>query len=184
LEEEVTSSFGTFVASSQQASLISKLFVTTEHTFDKTTIMDSADQMRAIAASTTPIILDVFSEGDDNSASPSFASFAQFRTRIVIKATALHAKLRDEYLTGVRGPIPASTYLGKTKPMYEFIRKTLGIKMHGCENIAMFPNGIGTDDVSIGQNVSKIYEAIRDRQTQEVIISMFAWFVGSLWCLL
>ena len=30
--------------------------------------------------------------------------------------------------------------------------------MHGSENFKSFPNGIGADEVSIGQNISKIYE--------------------------
>ena len=34
--------------------------------------------------------------------------------------------------------------------------------MHGSENFKSFSNGIGVDEVSIGQNISKIYEVRYD----------------------
>lgn len=42
--------------------------------------------------------------------------------------------------------------------MYEFVRITLGIRMHGSENYNRFANGLGIEDVTIGQNVSLIHE--------------------------
>ncbi|KAF4620679.1 hypothetical protein D9613_000743 [Agrocybe pediades] len=173
LEEELGSSFASFIPKSKEADLLENLFAVMEHAFDKTTIMDSADQMSAVAASTAPILLDHFAASEEAD-SPTVGTFTRFRNGIVTKLTALHAKLRDEYLTGARGPAPASALLGKTKAMYNYIRKDLGIKMHGAENHSKFANGIGSDEVSIGQNISKIYEAIRDGKTRAVIISMFA----------
>ncbi|KAH9485448.1 Phenylalanine ammonia-lyase [Psilocybe cubensis] len=173
LDEELTSSFGTFVEASKYELLSSQLFASMEQTFDKTTVMDSADQMRAISSSTTPAILGFFN-GVDPASCPSLNDITQFQSRIATKARNLHHDLRHEFLTGARGPTPASGQLGKTKGMYEFVRKTLGIKMHGLENFTQFPNAIGTDDVSIGQNISKIYEAIRDGQVKGVVLSMLA----------
>ena len=131
-----------------------------EQTFDKTTVMDSADQMQAIAASTTPVILDLFSgvKRSDAASGPSFTTLSDFRSRVATKATVLHEKLRREYLSGSRGPTPAIAKLGKTRGMYSYIRKDLAIKMHGTENFTQFPNGIGVNDVSVGESISKIYE--------------------------
>jgi len=157
LEEEFTSSFSSFVATSHQDSLVKNLSASMESVFDKTTIMDSEDQMRAVAASTASVLLDHFNENEVTD-SPTMGTFAQFRSGIAAKLTALHAKLRDEYLTGARGPAPASALLGRTRDMYNFVRKDLGIKMHGAENHSKFVHGLGSDEVSIGQNISKIYE--------------------------
>jgi len=131
-----------------------------EQTFDKTTVMDSADQMQAIAASTTSVILDLFNDGksSDAASTPSLQTLSDFRSRVATEATALHEKLRREYLSGSRGPTPAISKLGKTRDMYSYIRKDLAIKMHGAQNFSQFPNGIGVDDVSVGENISKIYE--------------------------
>ena len=79
--------------------------------------------------------------------------------------------LRTSYLDGSRGPFPASPYLGATRPMDEFIRRTLGIKMHGYENLTYFEDGFG--DVLIGGNISVIYESIRDGRMQGVVIGLF-----------
>ena len=48
--------------------------------------------------------------------------------------------------TRLRGNAPAAQYLNKTQPVYEFRRVTLGIRMHGAENLKRFPNGHGRTD--------------------------------------
>jgi len=154
--------------------------------------MDSADQMQAVAASTTSVILDLFNDGkrSDVASGHSLQTLSDFRSRVAAEATAFHEKLRHEYLSGIRGPTPAISKLGKTRGMYSYIRKDLAIKMHGAQNFSQFPNGIGVDDVSVGENISKIYEvskqpayfrasdehdqAIRDGHMQDVVFSMFA----------
>ena len=127
--------------------------------------MDSADQMHAIAASSASVIMDFFcsSEFSDNSAlCPSLTLITEFRSHISTKATTLHENLRKSFLSGAVGHAPASPYLGRTKRLYEFVREGLGIRMHGSENFKSFRNGIGADEVSIGQNISKIYEVCGD----------------------
>ncbi len=58
--------------------------------------------------------------------------------------------------------------------MYEFVRVTLGIRMHGSENYHHFENGLGVEDVTVGENVSLIHEAIRDGKLQPTIIGLFS----------
>ncbi|KAF5321526.1 hypothetical protein D9619_001870 [Psilocybe cf. subviscida] len=170
LDDELSASFGTSV----QGDLSSKLFQAMEHTFDKNTVMDCVDLMTTVAAATTPLIVDYFAQSTSApEANPSMSAVFDFRARIASKAAEMQTQLRKEYLGGERGPVPASAQLGKTRAMYEFVRKDLGIMMHGAENFGGFQNGIGNDDVSIGGNISKIYEAIRDGKTVSVVLSMF-----------
>ncbi|KAF8806411.1 phenylalanine ammonia-lyase [Phlegmacium glaucopus] len=177
IEEELASSFGSFISISQLNTLSSKLFTVMQHTFDKTTIMDSADQMRAVAESSASVIMDFFcnaeSSNDGPAPSPSLAVIFGFRSHISTRAITLHETLRKAFLSGGRGHAPASPYLGRTKRLYEFIREGLGIRMHGSENHELFPNGIGVDELSVGQNISKIYEALRDGNMQNTIFSLF-----------
>lgn len=162
LEEEIDTGFSSFIAASAQNTLSGKLFRVMEQTFDKTTVMDSVDQMHAIAASSTPVIIDFFNSAglSDNFSGPSLGDLSDFRSRVASKATVLHEKLRREYLFGSRGPTPAIAKLGKTRCMYSYIRKDLGVKMHGTQNFSPIPKGIILDDheVSVGENISKIYE--------------------------
>lgn len=172
VSEELQSTLS--ISATRNAKFAVKLRQTMQLAFDKTTTMDAADQMDAIASSATIVLLDTLTTAD----SPMFnisalASIPQFRTNVANRATVLMDNLRAEYLGGKRGPSPASAYLGKTKSVYEYIRVDLGIKMHGTENYAGFPNGLGVDDQTIGQNVSLIHESIRDGKIQGVVAELF-----------
>ncbi|KAF9481550.1 phenylalanine ammonia-lyase [Pholiota conissans] len=176
LKEEIANSFGSFISPPVQDIVFGRLLAIMMNTFDKTTIMDASDQMQAMAAATTPVLVEIFvnlSEADQASSTPSINVLSAFRAHIASRATELQEALRGEFLSGARGSAPASAQLGKTRGMYEFIRKDLGIKMHGAENHGHFANGIGHDDVSIGQNISKIYEAIRDGHIRNTVLSLF-----------
>lgn len=190
--EELVAHFP-FISSSERETLHGILLRTMSQSFDKNTIMDNADQMAQVASSTIPLLLEFFKESSDKGAAVSLCTLSNFQASIATRATELHHELRVAFLTGVRGPIPASPYMGLTRGVYEFVRKDLAVKMHGDENLAVFPNGIGVDNVSIGQNISKIYEvnfflvlflplafwltgfnqAIRDGKLRSIIISLF-----------
>jgi len=173
LEEEIDAGFSSFIGAPAQNTLSGKLYRVMEQTFDKTTVMDSADQMHAIAASSAPVVIDFFNSVglSDSFSAPSLGDLSDFRSRVASKATVLHERLRREYLFGSRGPTPAIAKLGKTRGMYSYIRKDLGVKMHGTQNFSPTPNGIIVDDeASIGENISKIYEV---RQS----FSLSTWFL-------
>ncbi|KAJ3509907.1 hypothetical protein NLJ89_g4970 [Agrocybe chaxingu] len=172
LKKELVDSFDFPVTHSKQHTKLStQLFRIAGNAFEKTTIMDSADQMRQVAASTVPAIIQFFEENGADGA-PTLSAISEFQGSVATRSAELHHSPRGEFLTGVRVLVPASPYLGKTRAVYEFVRKGLGIKMHGAKNYGGFVNGIG-DDVSIGQNISKIYEAIYDRQMQNAVVATF-----------
>jgi phenylalanine ammonia-lyase len=146
--------------------------------------------MTHVVAASVPILVDFFTTGP--SVDPSaLSAIPAFRASVASRATSLLVALRKEYLSGARGQAPASDYLGRTRPIYEFIRLTLGIRMHGSENESAFANGLGVEDVTIGQNVTLIHEvrdtildemrgsswctqAIRDGKMQAVVANLFA----------
>ena len=116
--------------------------------FDKSTVMDSADQMQQVAASAIPAMLKFFKQHPELPAdSLPLSVLSDFQTRFAEKAIELHQCVA-----------PASEYLGLTRRVYEYVRQDPGVKMHGEENRAMFPRGFNADNGSIGQNISKIYE--------------------------
>lgn len=179
VEEELASIFRVYLPDSQRADLAQKIHYTMIVTLDKTTTMDNVDRMEAVAASTTSIFVDFFKKPQHSgSGHPITADIVNlvstFRSKVASRSVNLLERLRKSFLSGERGRAPASAYLNKTRPVYEFVRLTLGVRMHGSENYSHFANGLGVDDVSVGQNVSRIYEAIRDGQLQPVVVSLFA----------
>ncbi|KAG6820247.1 hypothetical protein H0H93_003411 [Arthromyces matolae] len=176
VNDELTSIFGKFLTPSQQSILAKKVLAAMTMTLDKTSTMDSSDRMTIVAASTTNTFVDFLSGAEFADAVFTTAAIpliSQFRSHVASRALNLLDQLRRDYLSGDRGAAPAAAFLSKTKTVYEYIRVTLGVRMHGSENYARFVNGLGVDEVSIGQQISRIHEAIRDGKIQSVVASLF-----------
>ncbi len=156
VEEELSAHFGRSLSRHESASVFRDVLKSMYRTLDSTTTMDAAPRMMKVASASVSVLVDFFTSP---SADPSaLSAVPAFRASVASRATSLLVTLRKEYLSGTRGPAPASKYLNKTRPVYEFVRKTLGIRMHGSENESVFSNGLGVEDVTIGQNVSLIHE--------------------------
>ncbi|KAL0072708.1 transmembrane protein [Marasmius tenuissimus] len=146
-------------------------------TWEHSSTMDSGARMHKIAASSSTVLLDFFTPlalAESESIGSALAAIPKFRVAFATRATTLYEQLRNAYLFGKRGVAPASQYLNKTRPMYEFVRKTLGIRMHGIENYNHFANGHGFEEQTVGQDVSIIHEAIRDGKMKSVLVSMLS----------
>ncbi|THV07334.1 phenylalanine ammonia-lyase [Dendrothele bispora CBS 962.96] len=173
LSSEFKSAFRSAFGSNEQA-VINKLFNQMTQTLDKTSTMDAVDQMNAVASSCVTVLVQTLTSQsqESDSLTPVYRSISEFCTKVSARATESMNKLRASYLSGERGATPASPYLGKTKLVYEYIRVTLGVKMHGADNLSGFSNELGEND-SIGQKISLIHEAIRDGKMQKVVVNLF-----------
>ena len=156
IAEEVSKLFSNNLSSEEMDLLHSSLYSKYQHTMDKTTTMDAVDQMKEVTASFAPMLVEVFTS--TRVMPDALSAIPRFRSNISSRATQLFDRLRASYLSGERGATPASSLLGRTRSVYEFIRVSLGIRMHGSENYSAFANGLGVDDPTIGQNISSIYE--------------------------
>ncbi|EJF57761.1 hypothetical protein DICSQDRAFT_173631 [Dichomitus squalens LYAD-421 SS1] len=121
--------------------------------------MDAAARMRAFAASTTMPLVDFFAQQDGPHALGGIVSF--------------RAQLAERLTASLVGLAPTAAYLGKSPGVYEFIRTTLSIRMHGAENAHDFKEGPGVEGQTIGQHISLIHEAIRDVKMQDVVVGLF-----------
>ncbi|KAJ6593984.1 L-Aspartase-like protein [Mycena capillaripes] len=171
VRQELDASFGSTLAEPKFAHAV---FNVMKSTLEKTSTMDAGEQMREVASSSSTMLLNFFANTEfSSSQGPALVAIPGFQANVTLRGATLLNKLRGEFLSGQRGASPASLYLGKTRPVYEFIRVTLDIRMYGAENFNSFANGLGVDDVTIGQNISMIYEAIRDRQMQNILVRLF-----------
>jgi phenylalanine ammonia-lyase len=173
LQEELEGHFGAPI-------IYARLFKTIVATLDESTTMDCSDRMKKVAQScTAPLVDHLLATPPLTSSIPNIPAF---RTSLACRLTALYDQLAKAFLNGAYGPTPASKYLKKTRTVYEYIRTELKIKMHGKENFERFDNiGIdglvgmpGGDDGTIGQNITRIYEAIRDGNLQAAVVETFA----------
>jgi len=169
--KELHASFGAALPESEFSAVEQHVRKAAIDTFEKTSTMDLYERMHKIAASSSTVLVDFLTRSSNPDAVSSLVQIPEFRRRFSEKMAQLMDELRHAYLFGERGAAPASPYLNKTKPMYEFVRLTLGIRMHGAENYNRFANGHGVDECTIGESVSLIHEAIRDGKMQQAMIA-------------
>jgi len=174
--EELSLLFGPHLTQSELGETTSQVCAALQDTLNDTSTMDAAERMVKVAASSSTVLLDVFTGPSISCSNPgaALASIPVFRSKVAARAESLLDELRRAYLFGGRGASPASPHLNKTRPVYEFVRLTLGIKMYGGENYNSFVNGMGVDEDIVGGNVSLIHEAIRDGKMQPIIAGLFA----------
>ncbi|RDB24836.1 Phenylalanine ammonia-lyase [Hypsizygus marmoreus] len=175
--EELAESFGQSLSSSEFDVLVIKVCHAMQESLETTSTMDAPERMQKVAASTTTLLVDFFTSPgftETGSLASIMSSIPDFRSDVASRSATLLDNLRRDYLSGARGAAPASRYLNKTRPVYEFVRLTLGIRMHGSENYSGFVNGLGVDDTTVGESISLIHEAIRDGKLQPVIVGMFS----------
>ncbi|KAJ6625560.1 phenylalanine ammonia-lyase [Mycena sp. CBHHK59/15] len=171
VRQELNASFGPSLCHSK---LVLSVCNAMKSTLERTSTMDIVDQMREAASSSSTLLLSFFTSPEfESSQGPALVAIPGFQASVALRGTKLLDQLRGEFLSGKRGASPASLYLGNTRAVYEFIRVKLGINMHGTENYSGFANGLGVDDVTIGQNISLIYEAIRDGEMQKTVLLLF-----------
>jgi phenylalanine ammonia-lyase len=160
--EELEANFFSY-SSSQLATLAQGISYVMTETLMMTSTMDAVERMAKVAASGTNVLVDFFCGSgftDDAVSALALRSVPMFRSSVASRAVTFMNHLRGEYLSGSKGAAPASMYLHKTRPIYDFIRITLGIPMHGSENYSQFKKGLGTEHDNIGQNISLIHEVL------------------------
>ncbi|KAI0282814.1 phenylalanine ammonia-lyase [Russula aff. rugulosa BPL654] len=183
VQTELLANFGSYVSSAEEGPSLKQILGVMLATLDSTTTMDATDRMIRVAASSDSLIVKHFMQAKGPGVI-ALSGLPCFNNNIAKRATALLTDLRDAYLTGARGTAPARLHLTKTRPVYEFVRMTLGIGMHGLENHRIFPDGMDLEDSTIGEKVSLIHErvfvdkifvskAIRDGQLQRIIAGLF-----------
>ncbi|KAF7315137.1 Phenylalanine ammonia-lyase [Mycena indigotica] len=171
VERELTRLFSIEFSPKELSTLISAVRAALHKALDETSTMDAHPRMIKVAAASTTVLVDAFTAWNKHCA---LVAIPAFREAVSTQAEQLLDGLRRSYLLGERGAAPASQYLNKTRPVYEFVRVKLGIKMHGSENYGGWVNGLGVDEDTTGGHVSLIHEAIRDGKLQPIIVGLFA----------
>lgn len=126
--------------------------------YHSTVTMDLKEQMQAVASSCIPVIVKFFATNPSLHYQPTLSDIMAVTNAFATRGIDLMSQLRDQYLTGLKGRAPASSYLGRTCRIYQFIRVELGVPMHGEENLKRFGNAPYANTKTIGHHVSVIYK--------------------------
>ena len=181
------------------ASLVSDLIPALTEALDRTTTLETNIRMHKVAgACVVPLVTALSASpapGVELGALPTFIS--ALAMRLVKKLTELRCAYlgvqpgavrganpaAEEVEVAWRGPAPASKYLApRTRALYEFVRVTLGVRMHGAGNLRGdvygMQEGLDAGEGSIGDGVSVICEAIRDGRIGRVVVEMVEGIQG------
>lgn len=159
VHKQLVEHFGSYLAPADLEKLYTLLIRAVIRELEHTSTMDAAPRMRTVAAATTTPIVDFCAA---HGAEAAMGRIPAFREQVAARATQLLEGLRQAYLAGDKGGAPASAFLGRTRAVYEYVRVTLGIRMHGSQNL----EGFHTQEISIGQNISLIHEVCCQRFSQ------------------
>lgn len=186
IREELSTHIGPFLAKPDVSlpKLHTCVFAAIKASFESTTTMDIAPRLQtAVAACAVPIIDFLSSESHSpaDNGSPIDA-IVSLRSSLAQRATLEYRNLQECFVTGTAPApssrkasfrfspkAPAAAYLGRTRPVYEFVRITLGIETHGLENWLGFASKGVDGERGVGRSISLIYEAIRDGSLQSLV---------------
>lgn len=152
---------------------VNKVWETLDEAIEHTSKMDAKPRMEQCSKATLVPLVQILS-----TTSSSLSSLPPFTNSLASALTSLLLSLQRAYLTGARGRAPASSLLGRTRAVYEFVRCDLGVPTHGRENLEEFGKrneawSLGKQEETVGGGVARIYEAIRAGRMETVVVGIF-----------
>lgn len=130
-------------------------------------------------------IVTYFSHLPSGGGADPLRNIMSWRAESVRESLTLYRTETLSYLSAPPGTCHASPLLGKTRPIYEYVRKTLGVGMHGLDNFHEFglkdgesaakPVKVDSAELefktraTIGENVSRILAALRSGELYRVM---------------
>ncbi|KAK4332276.1 Phenylalanine ammonia-lyase [Rhodotorula toruloides] len=104
-----------------------------------------------------------------SSTSLSLAAVNAWKVAAAESAISLTRQVRETFWSAASTSSPALSYLSpRTQILYAFVREELGVKARRGDVF------LGKQEVTIGSNVSKIYEAIKSGRINNVLLKMLA----------
>lgn len=134
---------------------------------EQTTSVDLEPRWEDAYAFVSSFVLDALTSSASSSTEKSpLNALAAWRSSSAADAVTLTRSIRDAFFLSTTNdaPSPTAAYLGRTRALYDFVRSTVGVKARRGDVY------LGKQEVTIGSNVSKIYEAIRSGAINEVLV--------------
>lgn len=129
---------------------------------ETTTSVDLVPRWNDAIAFVTSILIDSLSHSK-NLENP-LPIISLWREESISHAINLTRSTRDTFFTSTTSP--TSAYLGSTRKLYEFVRIELGVQSRRGDVY------LGKQEATIGSNVSRIYESIKDGRMGKALVEM------------
>lgn len=150
--------FGPYLEPATLSALLPELLRALHRSLDSTTTMDAEARLTKVAGAAAVPLLDALAKHNRHLPAEAYVSIQTFRQQVAREGLSRLESLRRQFLNEEKGKVPASEYMGRTKAVYEFVRIELGIQMHGKENLTQFADGLNETELTIGHNITLIYE--------------------------
>jgi phenylalanine ammonia-lyase len=150
--------FGPYLQPTTLSALLPELLRALHQSLDSTTTMDADERLTKVAGAAAVPLLDALAKQNGRLPAEAYVSIQTFRQQVASEGLSRLESLRRQFLNGEKGKTPASEYMGRTKAVYEFVRLDLGIQLHGKENLTQFSDGLNETELTIGHNITLIYE--------------------------
>ena len=168
IEKSIADFFSTWINDADQKMLAARVFHSLNHRLDETSARDLHSRLSDAYMQAGYELIQYFTKLPSGGGSDPLRTIIAWRNASADQTYALYRRATDEFLANPNG-CHASPLLGRSKKIYEFVRRTLKVPMHGQENNTDFKEGIKQ---SIGGYASVIYEALRNGDMYGVLIDM------------
>ncbi|KAI5841624.1 phenylalanine ammonia-lyase [Tricharina praecox] len=182
VKTETASYFKGMIGKKELRKLGVKVFDHVKKRFDETMREDSRARFNDIFYTATSVVMEALSENNPRpSSDPTavFSSISLWRQNLTHKALALYKEHREEF---VAKDMPAAQSLGRTRILYEFVRKDLNVPMHRGQDDLPLKHGEQHEReaqvLTTGAMITRIYEALRDGRMAGVVMDMFEGIEG------
>ncbi|GJJ13587.1 hypothetical protein Clacol_007843 [Clathrus columnatus] len=147
------------VLSAPDDTLIRELKTIFIETFWSNTTMDAEEQVRtAVDSVVNRLLREAFQNSDSFDFSVLRTVLPEYRASLEKDCLNLVRRERKHFLTSPMGELPTPALLGLgSRRIYTFVRKELGIRMHGVENLVLFEGGLNSQGPTTGESISLIY---------------------------
>lgn len=177
VKNETQSYFKGMINKKELQKLGVKVFEHVKRRFDETMREDARARFADIFATATSIVLNALADNNprpSNDPAAVFSAISLWKQNLVHKSLTLYRSHRDEFVTK---DMPAADKLGRTRFLYEFVRRDLNVPMHrGQDDL---PVKLGeqpereAQTLTTGAMITRIYEALQDGRMQAVVVKMF-----------
>ena len=163
--------FGTWMDETVQKDMAERILLQLSKRLDETSSKDLKDRLVETYQDASSVLVHYFSELPAGGGSDPLRNIVAWRAAGVAETERLYRSVTTEFLENPHA-CHASHLLGRTRRAYEFVRKTLGVPMHGKENLHEFQGEYSTWNTT-GGYVSVIYAAIRDGELYSMLDELY-----------
>ncbi|KAK0546600.1 hypothetical protein OC846_005196 [Tilletia horrida] len=167
IEMSIEKFFSTWINHADQVALAKKIALRLTRRLDETSARDLHSRLTDAYTHAGYELIEYFTSLPSGGGADPLRTIMSWRDYSAEQTAVLHRRVTQKYLDDPRG-CHASPLLGRSRSIYQYVRRTLAVPMHGRENALEFVGEEGRMIHTAGGYVSVIYAAIRNGDFYQV----------------